>query len=73
VAKVRRGVDQEEQKRGEIRRRGKELIYVRIFFFFLEWEEACVRGERNRGIDWGRRVREKEIEELIEEFIGVDV
>ena len=29
--------------------------------------------ERNRGIDWGRRVREKEIEELIEEFIRVDV
>ena len=32
----------------------------------------CER-ERTRGIDWGRRVREKEIEELIEEFIRVDV
>ena len=29
--------------------------------------------ERERGSDWGRRVREKEIEELIEEFIGLDV
>ena len=32
----------------------------------------CER-ERERGSDWGRRVREKEIEELIEEFIGLDV
>ena len=72
MAKVRRGVDQEEQKRGEIRRRGKELIYIRFFFFLRMGGGVCER-ERNRGIDWGRRVREKEIEELIEEFIRVDV